>query len=693
MLAKVKRSDVSTKDNSALQLLSNVQASVNWTGSKQFFERQWMINHAHYLGHQDIRWNRYANRPVGKRFPSHRTTATFNKIRPAVEVAQSLMTQQRPKWTCKPQTSSFEDTQASRVGASLLDHYWDELELELKVSELVLWATICGTAFLYNTTKSDPRTKQRVYIDPISKQPMPGSAIHDSMRRMMEEAGLYLDYLAHEPDLRVLSPFRIAQEPRAASLDDARYIFHVTEMSIDEVYERWGTVVSAEEHPLGMANYENRLKSFWGSQEGAGAVNEMDGDGRSTSVQEVILKPYVEQNSRTGKWDEYPNGRHVVVAGGSVMIDDENPYYKAGFRSGFPFTKFDWISVPGRFWGMALVEELIDPQKAYNDIRRREIDLFRLMGQPKWTAPMGANLKRDAINDKPGEIIEWNASSGPAPTPVLPTPFAPGVVQTLQASAYRDIQDSAGQHDTMSGNAPAQMRSGPAIQLAREGDMHNLSPKAQRLEKCVGDAAENLLRTAAEVLDENSYIEIVGSHRDLDLVHFKGASLKGVKSVRVIRGSMMPQSAALQFQKALDLVQTGGLNPGGSSADREILVRAAAFHEHDVELNTLVQERKRAERENESMFAPLDSGMFHIAQVMPFDDDMIHLQAHYERVRSPEFEKLSPEQREAILGHNYQHEERIRQMEQQRMMMTMMMKGAPGEKGTPSPPKPDKKGG
>lgn len=680
----------------ALRTLQRIELAVDWLGTKQFFERQWAINMAFYAGHQDITWDNFGQRPVAKVFPEHRSRYTANKILPAVELMVSMLGSMRPNWDAAPQTSSTEDTQAARVANKLLDHYWDALDMEQRQMELLWWAAITGTAFYYITTNKNPRTKQRLYLDPIAsrqgkKRYVPSSRLNDSMRRMFEAGGFYEDVEMYEPKVVTLSPFRLAFDPRAPTIEDARFVYHIVPTTVDEVWEQFGIVVDSDEPPPGMTDYESRFRSFWGAYRGGGAAERAtDYDQRTVYLRQVVTKPYVERDQVSGKWKEYPNGRHIIYAGGKILVDDENPYHVSGFPNSMPFFCMKWHHHPGRIWGMGMVELAIDPQKAHNDIRRRSIDMFRLMGQPKWVAPKGHGLKRRAITDKPGEIVEWNAAAGPRPEPVAPPAFDGSSVGFLFESAQKDFQDVVANHDILAQGMPSEIRSAPALRILKETDSALLRPKVSWLERCTSQLGQALLITAAQILGDEQLVEILGSGKEMRVAHFRASQLRGVKSVRVIPGSMVPESSSLKLQTALDLTQVGGLNPGGSDADREVLVRAAAFNEFDPETLALNQERERAQRENERMFAPLDSGMFGIPPVMPFDNDAVHLRAHNERIRSPEFDRLPEAQKQAILGHNFQHEERLRQAEQARLAAQVAIKGTPGPKGQPSPPKPSR---
>jgi hypothetical protein len=511
--------------------------------------------------------------------------------------------------------------------------------------------------------------------------------IGEGVRKMLDQIGSYVDYMAPSPNVEVISPFRILIDPHADSLKKARTMQHWSSISVDEAYEKFGIVVPRVSLPSGMLEYEARLRSFYGPATGAayGSSATIQPDQNSTAVQEVIAKPYVVKID--GKWREFPEGRHVIIAGGRVVHDDINAYYAKGFKNGFPITDFAWHKIPGRFWGESLVAQMLDPQRAYNDVRRREMDNYRIMGQPKWIVPFGANLKRKSINDSAGEVIEYNMMGGGKPEPVMPAPYHPAIVAGLANNAMSDLQDVASQHNILATSTPTQMRTGPIMELAREGDRIAKRPIVGRLEKCVGSVGENLLVTCAEIMNEGAFFELIGDEFGVGQETFKVEILKNIRSVKVKRGSMEAGSAATDAQKALDAVQAGGLQPGTNSNDRAVFLTAMNYGGYDPDIIATAVEREVADRENDQMFALVGTPDFRLARIKPTDDDVIHLQTHAEAMRSHGFNLLSEAQQQAVVGHYMEHAQRVQQARQEQERQTLIAKGAPGQKGTPSPPK------
>jgi hypothetical protein len=684
---------VSDKDRDAIQWAKTIQSASGWELNKYPFERQWMVNISFLQGFQDIRWDKETHRPVANRLPRHRSSYVANKILHMAEKAQAEMCESVAKWTTKARPGSGHNGRvANRVAKRVLTELWDDLNMtEEKIPEMVMWALACGTGFLYNTTKADPRTKQRIYVNPQNGETIAPSMLGDGMKAYLDQAGAYLDYMAPNPDVQVTSPFRLLFDPNAPSIKAARTMQHWSSMSIDEAYEKWGIVVPRVGLPTGMLEYEARLRSFFGPATGTtlGVSGSSAPELQTTAIQEVISKPYVVK--KHGKWEEYPEGRHVILAGGVVVHDDINGFYAAGYENGFPVTEFCWHKMPGRIWGEAPISQWLDGQKAYNDVRRREQDNFRVMGQPKWISPFGANLKRKSINDVAGEVIEYNFMGGGKPEQVTPTPYHPQIVGGLAQNAMTDLQDSASQHNILASSTPSEMRAGPMMELAREGDRLAKRPIVGRMERCIGAVGENLLITTAEIMDETGIIELVGDEIGIGAETFKVSILKNIKSVKVKRGSMEAGSAATDAQKALDAVQVGALNPGSNASDRAVFLEAMNYGGYDPDITAVNMEREVALRENDGMFAMPGMPDFAVPQIGPTDDDVVHAQTHAEAIRSHQFKLLPPSQQQIALGHYQEHGQRLQQAAADQERRTLVSKGAPGPKGTPSPPKQSSK--
>lgn len=682
------RGTIPQHEQESLAWAASLRDAANWLGVKYFFERQWIINLAYLDGFHDMAWSDYHRQPVMSRKSQNKYVA--NKIAEKYETAVSMIAGQTPGFSSRAGSHSFEDKLASRLATRYLASFWEQRKMHEKIDELVRWAAACGTAYLLNTTLKDPSTRQRVYLHPDTKAQIPGSALNDGQRMALEEAGLFVDYFANEPDLVVENPFSVVFDPDASTIENARFMIRQKMMAVEEIWEKFDVVVPTVSLPDGMTEFESRMVTMFGPNTAAIAAplakqTQSKGTAPRTAVEEYVSRPYV-QRVAGGRFKEYPNGRYVVKAGGRVIIDDENPFYKAGFANGFNVTPFRWIPRLGSMYGKSFIEGMIGPQRAYNDVRRSMIENFQLAGGGKWMVPYGAKLQRDSISTLPGEVIEYNSLAG-KPEHHLPATVDGAAVQALTATALTDLEDASGQHDVLNGRVPGQLRSAPGMELSKEADMIRLSPISTRLARCISDAGLNVCRTAAEIVSDDEFLEIVGPGHLAEIQQFRPAMLKGVRSIVVIPGSMIPRSRAMVMERVMGMVEIGAIDPSRSTADREILLRSIELNENDPELNNLTQQRSVAERENTMMSAPPDSPGFGVPKVNPYDDDIIHLQVHTELIMNPEFENLPPAQREIHMGHLYQHQQRLAAAQRAEEQRLLIAKGAPGPKGKPSPPR------
>ena len=664
--------------------------STQWSQYKQAFERQWMVNILQYQGVTNVRWD-----GVAQQFKKDgRSDYVSNRIAQKVDGIVALMTSAMPEFSAKPGSARHEDRVAARVATRLCEDYYRSTLAKEKEERLVLWSALTGAGFLYNTGKEDNQTKRRLYKDPMTGAYVPADALSEYERIALEQEGDFLDVSDIEPDIEVLSPYAVNFDPEATTIDEARFMVHVEEVSIDYVFERFGVIVGPDSLPPQMVSYRERLATFYGTI-GAGLTwnsrsllgdTSTNTERETTVLKEVVFKPYV-QKQRNGKWKEYPKGRYVVVAGGRVMYDGDNPFWEAGFKNGFPVSMFGWRPMPGRFWPKSYVEDLIAPARAYNETRRAAIESFRTMGMPKWVTAKGSQLRKGQFDDRSGEVLTYNPHAGPAPAPVLPRSIDGNAVNHLIMAAQADLEDASGIHDLLSAKVPSNMRSGPAMELAMESDVTDLTPKMRRLKGCIENALTNLVRAAGTMLGDDAIVQITGA-RPGDVSTFRASLVRGVRSIEIIPGSFAVRSKAAVQEKILNAIQAGALDPASNRGDREVVMRGLEFNEFHTELTRTERQRDTAELENEAMSAPVPLAKF--PSINDFDDDEIHIEVHASFIQSDDFRRLPPAQQSAILGHRMKHVQRRQQAQQAQMEALLVAKGAPGPKGTPSPPKPTK---
>jgi len=196
-----------------------------------------------------------------------------------------------------------------------------------------------------------------------------------------------------------------------------------------------------------------------------------DSNTKKTFVLEFFLKPkdtIEEKYEDEGEGGEvttkyrikrkYPNGRHVVIANGMILQDDDLPYED----NKIPFCKFNNYILPREFYGVSEVEQLKSPQQVFNKMLNFTLDAWALTGNPIWVADSNTGIDLDSgFTNVPGSVMVKNP--GTELKQVQGVGMNPAIMQVIDRleSWFNKI---AGISDLQSGEAPGGVTAASAIE-------------------------------------------------------------------------------------------------------------------------------------------------------------------------------------------------------------------------------------
>jgi hypothetical protein len=590
-----------------------------------------------------------------------------NHILRYVSANVARKSQTRPAWSVIPNTPDLIDQSGAKVGQSLLDYAYDDLDIYRKSLERNLWLECCGTAFDYADWNEAAGQMRKVYIDPMRGTPIDSRMLSDQDKQMLDSFESFVEVTDGNWDFEVLSPFQVYLPSYAKSLEMASWMRCDRVMAYDEVWNRWPKKAK-DVKP--QDDWSSDTQSYWRR---LATMSNRSGDvilgGAAQSEGILISKLEV----RPSKW--LPQG--LTIEGTKTGLLTNGPYREKqrGIESRC-LIDYHNIRVPGRFWSMGVVEHLVASQREYNRGRDQINRQRDTLGTPQWLAPKGA--LQGAVRNDYGDVWEYDPQKGVPPMLVQPPGLGPATIESTQG-AMGDMQLIAAQSDPTQGQVPTGVRSGIAIRALQEKDQMVIAPSIADIEKGYERLGTRLLQLAWKMMKMPRAIAIYGESRSADIVWFKGADLAGNTKVRIRPGSMTPRSKAEAMQNIMDLVQLGVLQPQMNPAHQRLVLETMDIGGSDRLFLLESLHRRRARHEN-LMFAhpPQDDPNYQFPDVDADDDHAAHLEEHQEQKLTDDYEHWPPIRKILFNAHMEKHNMMLAQMLQAQVAMQQQAAGGGG---------------
>jgi hypothetical protein len=224
-----------------------------------------------------------------------------------------------------------------------------------------------------------------------------------------------------------------------------------------------------------------------------------------------------------------------------------------------PVTVVRYTEVPGRYWGVGLIEPMVELQNLYNRARAQIVQNVELMSNPKWLIPKSAGVSADQIKGRPGEKIYYNAAGG-TPKMVSAAPV-PGYVLDNVIRLQSEMQDVAGIHATSLGRRAVGVTSGKAIEALATQDVSQLQVTQKSIEGSVKHLAERVLTLMKEYYPEKKMMRMMDSYGRVIFKELRRTSLMDDPEVFVEAGSAFIEEAGAKDSRVLNLLRTQLITP------------------------------------------------------------------------------------------------------------------------------------
>lgn len=470
-------------------------------------------------------------------------------------------------------------------------------------------------------------------------------------------------------------------DPHARDQSEIRHFFHRKLLAISRLEDMFpvdffGEPTKGRWTASGGDKASNAARQSDAIQNDGGSVRSLGGAHAAGGNELAELVEYWEQPTQ-----HYPEGRLLVWCGDIVVSYSETlPYL-------FPFVPvFGQNIVPGSLWADGTVSDIKSINKSMNYVSAILREWTEFASAPTVFNPKNSGVPSSHFENLAGGIIEYNPGGKPewqAPPPPPQALFEHQdrlENQLKNVSTYSDITRGQNQPGDLSGRAMAYLKE-------FEGGVHQ--PDEILLKQSITDVLVRCLYLARDFYDEGRLVLVVGDAGKPSMEVFKREDYDFDVALVIDPFSGRPNSPALRFSEVMDLGSAGLLG------DEPQAVRARKLLEmDDADASSVDTEEVHRERAMQEQLGFLEDPMGFELEVLPADNDQVHLEEHDVFRVSPEYLAMPFE----IRGRFEQHAEFHEQQHQMKLggysQQTGMLQGGgppPGappeaDPGVPSPP-------
>lgn len=356
-------------------------------------------------------------------------------------------------------------------------------------------------------------------------------------------------------DIQVIDPFSVVPHPYATDLglEHGEYFLFAVPMETSRIAREFDINVSADGR---LDDY----KAFQKTDDGGSTEN--DGD------MALVIECYSNEQDQ----EKYPYGRHTVVVGDKLIVDEPLELYR------MPVFMVANYKSPHNFWGIGETDLVRTQTKAMNETFSAINENIRKMGFPirKITQRAKGALLRP-ITGAPGEeitVVDPSDVTFESPPPI------PGYIQNYIGQVGQFMEQITGVNDVTQGRKPGGVTSGRAIVALQEASQtrqrFKINKEVARLTKEIGEFMVQMILTYDEEIRSIRERDAEGQFQFTDFnpqvlydadgntegtPEFNPGTAKRLENsqfdVSVTTGSRYAQGRVANEERAMELYQAG----------------------------------------------------------------------------------------------------------------------------------------
>ncbi len=505
-----------------------------------------------------------------RKAPSTKVTRMeINLILSFVEQIVAIHTAEKLNLRVTASSSEGRDAAASRTADKLLWHLWEKLDMERIRQEVIAGSTVVGTWFVHPQWDSSigPEVERVVARDENGQEFEPEN-LEDILRATEIE---FVKERAGDAIVEILTAYECGFSPDTGSSAGlamyARRQLALGAMQQNPLLDqkKVKNLVPSETTGFEGAEFTNRRKVMTPRSD----APETHTDSYTGRQGVIVTDLYIRATT------EYPRGRRLVFAEGSMLYEGGNPRYHDNPAAEtpqwpFPIFPFKDISVPGVAWGQGSVVRLIPPQKSVNGNYSKGMHIIKKVAHATLVHPAGIKVPK---SDAPDQKIAIHPSMPVDVVKYLQSPQFPNELPQFINIAVGFMERIAGVNPSTQGIAPTKGASGKLTEALQGQDMQRRSPKQNLYTRQLAQVMGYLLQLFQRHADTERTVTIVGENGRADVLAFDEAFMGSSIDVRVYDDFARPRDPARRILYARGMVDMGLLNPATNPDDRAVMLQ------------------------------------------------------------------------------------------------------------------------
>jgi hypothetical protein len=637
---------------------------------RRALEGSWFRNGAYLVGNQWILDDAEGFVPLDAR--KARSKHTANMILPKAMRATARLEGVNAEFRVLPEHDDRAARYAAKLGDLTMQHVMHATRFPDKRTTALLYAAMTGSGVFKVTWDPDVGDPERTYLDERENVPDFRPLMDPELRQAREAAGRFKDTRPGDINIDVVDPFCFNWDRQANDIDHCRFVWTEQAVPVDLIEERWNKKVAPDAASLnGAEQYRKMFRNMIPGIANVFSTATAD-QGDTARVLEWFQRPS----------KAHPRGLYVLIAGNEIVECGDNPYAVTG--SPLPFAKLDWFPCPGRFWGLSLVDQIKDAQRARNEGRTYQRAWLRTHGHGVTWVPKGCGVTASKLDPKFGMILEYNSTTTGQPIIGQAPNMPPHVFQTTEV-AEGEMNTIAGQSDPTNGKHayPGQLRSGDAIRAVQSDANSILTPTSMSMLAATAEVGKQALQLVGRYWTKKRIVQVVGKSMDIETKYVTGSDLRRQYNVRVIVQPGALDTIEAREAKLMDVAMLPGFLDPSSPSDKAMLMKGLHFHSDSEWMRQTIQQEEGEEREIERM---IDTPEY-APRAMPFNNAQIRAKVLERFLNSREFETIDPLAQKKVFQRWQEFTQVIQAQMEAQMEMAAKMQGTPGQKGVASQPR------